>query len=82
MVLCGFCRKEILEPRKFKGEIVQRFCCDSCRWSYHKHVRVEKFTRELIDLLKKYGFLRFLPEETLDMTFNQITGDSNALPKT
>ena len=64
MVQCGFCGQEILEPRKEKGEVIQKFCNDKCRYSFHKSKRVEAFVAELIGLLGKYGFLRFFPPES------------------
>jgi len=51
-----FCGKEIVRPRECRGQVVQRFCSDKCRWRFHNRKRLELF-RELVTLLKKGGFV-------------------------
>lgn len=62
MVRCGFCGRGIENPRKYRGEVVQRFCSKICRYKYHnvprKNIQVNEFAEELFVLLRKYGFLR------------------------
>lgn len=41
-----------------KGQIIQKFCNDKCRWDYHNHKKFENFIKEMMALLKKYGYLR------------------------
>jgi len=41
MVRCVFCQKEIENPRKYRGEIVQKFCSDGCRHHCHNSLKKE-----------------------------------------
>jgi len=56
VVQCEFCQKDIRGPRECKGEIVQRFCCDLCRFRFHNRRRLGIFD-ELKALLRKSGYL-------------------------
>lgn len=55
MVRCLFCQKDIENPRKFRDEIVQKFCSDKCRYGYHNRLKKEErvFVKETISLLRK-----------------------------
>lgn len=53
---CQFCGKEIVNPKEFEGEVVQRFCSKKCRFAWHNRRKLEPFTKELKALLKKYGY--------------------------
>ena len=50
MVRCVFCQKEIENPRKYRGEIVQKFCSDGCRHHYHNSLKKEE--RETMETAK------------------------------
>jgi hypothetical protein len=56
MVNCLFCQKEIENPRKYKGEVVQKFCSDGHRYNYHNRINKEErdFGREVVLTLKKF----------------------------
>ena len=58
MVMCGFCGKEILEPKMNRNGKAQKFCNDKCRWDYHNRKKFERFVGEMMALLKKYKYLR------------------------
>jgi len=55
MVRCLFCQKIIERPKIYKGEIVQKFCSDECRWKHHNEIRREEitFAKEVISFLRK-----------------------------
>jgi hypothetical protein len=56
IVFCGFCGKEIVNPRKEKGEIVQKFCKRICKDRFHNLNRVI-LVKQLLNFLSKSGFL-------------------------
>jgi len=56
IVQCEFCQKDIRGPRECRGQVIQRFCSDLCRFRFHNHKRLELF-RELVTLLKRGGFV-------------------------
>lgn len=62
IIYCGFCGKEIVKPRKEKGEIVQKFCNRTCKDRFHSLTRY-LMIRQLMDFLSKSGFLASLPDE-------------------
>jgi hypothetical protein len=55
MVRCGFCQKEIENPREYKGEVIQKFCRDRCRYSFHNERKRKDLTlaKEMISIFKK-----------------------------
>jgi transposase-like protein len=55
-IYCLFCGKEIINPKQFGREVIQKFCSKNCRFNWHNRRKLEPFTKELTSLLKKYGY--------------------------
>ena len=55
MIKCLNCKKLIENPRRFRGEIVQKFCSDDCRFRWHNRRKKEKlgFLAEIMSFSKK-----------------------------
>lgn len=62
VIYCGYCGKEIEEPRKEKGKVVQKFCNRICKARFHNLKRYT-MVKQLMDFLAKSGFLAFPPSE-------------------
>lgn len=62
IIFCGFCGKEIVKPRKEKGEIVQRYCNRICKDRFrnlNRYILIKQF----MDFLSKSGFLAIPSKE-------------------
>lgn len=55
MINCLWCKNLIENPREYKGEIIQKFCKDECRWKYHNSIRREEaaFFKQIISFSQK-----------------------------
>jgi hypothetical protein len=62
IVYCGYCGKEIEEPRKEKGKVVQKFCNRICKGRFHNLKRYT-MVKQFMDFLAKSGFLAVPPSE-------------------
>jgi hypothetical protein len=60
MVKCLFCGRVIENPRKYRDEVVQKFCSDGHRYNYHNRVNKEErdFGKEVVLTLKKFREIR------------------------
>jgi hypothetical protein len=56
IIYCGYCGKEIPNPRVEKGLIVQKFCNRVCKDRFHNLNRVI-LVKRLLNFLSKSGFL-------------------------
>ncbi|PIX23349.1 MAG: hypothetical protein COZ69_08765 [Deltaproteobacteria bacterium CG_4_8_14_3_um_filter_45_9] len=55
-IKCRFCGKEVLTPKEYKGEVVQKFCSKKCRFAWHNRRKLEPFTKDLMALLERFGY--------------------------
>jgi len=56
IIYCGYCGKEIVKPRKEKGEIVQRYCNRICKDRF-RNLKRYVLIKQFMDFLSKSGFL-------------------------
>jgi SET domain-containing protein len=54
--ICLYCQKPLDKPRIEKGRVVQKYCNNTCKNSYHKKRRRdnEDMLREILEIIEKY----------------------------
>jgi hypothetical protein len=62
IIYCGYCGKEIINPRVEKGKIVQKFCNRKCKAQFHNFNRYTML-RLFMDFLAKGGYLNLPPSQ-------------------